>query len=282
MKNGVFINCKYAEVIPNDVMVRFISICYNKFTHVYVVSGCDYKQVFKLGHIRPYNSDDDAPGLYFIKEINNNIRYYSILLNVNDFKCQTQNYNIHVDFKYISIDKNFNEESFINDVDFYINSFYGKKKKLTKKSIVVIDLDDTIINRDGDIIIENFKEYFNIIKRTFDLVVLWSHGCQRHVNHILENALSAYRYEFDMIIVRNSALQVSNKGIGFMLKQANVRFNVEEFTQSLLIDDQSCNYLYDYDYFIHVPKGLSYNRYNKQMWKMLYALQDCVTERLNI
>ena len=282
MKTIAFINFVNVKTVPEIDIYKFITICYKKFTHTYILNGDNYKNMFIKKTCQVKNVDGDNPGLFFIKTIQNNIRCYSMLLNVNDYNNSTEDCKVHIDFKHINMDRNFNACQFKKDINFSLQNFFMKKGPLVKKSIVVIDLDDTIIDRDGNFIIYNFQKYFEILKRTFDLVVLWSHGCQQHVNHIFTTTLRDYKNSFDLIIVRNSSVQLANKGIGYILKLANIKFNVVEFTNSALIDDQACNYMNDYDYFIHVPKSVNAKLFNQRMWGMLYALQDQVTCNLNI
>ncbi len=279
----VFIRFVNNKDIKFEDVQKLITICLNYFTHIYLININKFKKYIPL-KIKVNNAENDLPGIYNIDEINNNIRCYSVQFVINDLEFSVKDENVNINFKHIFMSKNFNFNSFEMEIKFYLNAFFNKPDRypLKKASVLVIDLDDTIINRNGDLIIENFYEYLKIIKRTFTYVVLWSHGCQQHVNHIFQTTLKDYNKSFDMIIAKNSSVQLNNKGIGYLLKVLNEKFNVEELTVSILVDDQKLNYNNDYDYFLHVPKGLTYEAYNKEMWSYLYKIQKKLEQKINI
>ncbi|UVT30847.1 38K protein [Penaeus vannamei nudivirus] len=281
MKQIVFINFVNVQDLNMDDIYNLLMTCFQHFTHMYILHGSFARCFFQDAKRKRVNHEDDLPGIYFIKNIHNNIKCYSMLINVNDFNFVYSNKYTHVDYKNLSVGKNFDFNALSKELSLNLRSFFRTNAN-KKKSIAVIDLDDTIINKNGDFILEPFDKYLATLKNTFDLVVLWSHGCQQHVNHVFSNTLNGYAKEFDMIMVRSSSVQISNKGKGFLLQLMNQAFGVIEFTYSVLIDDQAYNYKNDYDCFIHVPKCLSHKAYNKQMWNMLYKLKNTIDKRLNL
>lgn len=157
----------------------------------------------------------------------------------------------------------------------------------TLHSVIVFDLDDTLIHEDdnttttntnNNIInndttslnkdiheIKTYKnrkiEFVDIVKIVnfarciFDKVILWSHGTTKHVYKMLN--LGKYTNVFDLIISRDNAMPTDicpNKGIGFVLKQMNIHFKTTRITKACLVDNEISNFNNDYDFFIHVTK----------------------------
>ncbi|UVX94914.1 38K protein [Callinectes sapidus nudivirus] len=246
---------------------KILNVCSSIFTHVYIVDP-EFKIQLQSIIFAENNKNEDSPGIYNINIVYNNIKNYSLMLNMNGESNYDETYNTHVDYLNYPISKNFNLSHFMNNLKFRINVFFNRNN-ITEinKSVAVIDLDDTLIDKEGDIIIKHLHKYLTNIKSIFDIIILWSHGCQNHVNHIFENSMAPYRSYFDIIIAKQSSNKTYNKGIGKVLKTLNVNYGICNLSTTLLIDDQSTNFNKDYDYFVHVPK---YSKvFNKRMWRFL-------------
>lgn len=114
-------------------------------------------------------------------------------------------------------------------------------------SVVVWDLDDTIIREDDTI--KCSKEILKQWRSQFDYMVLWSNGSADHVSTQLD------RLEitdlFDMTIALSKFENGgTNKPYGVVLKELNKKFNIPYTTISVLIDDLEENYDDDYDVFV--------------------------------
>ncbi|UBZ25638.1 38K protein [Carcinus maenas nudivirus] len=245
---------------------------YKLFTHIYILKNLS-SQLLKIETLNN-NKNDDPPGLYYINKIYNNIKTYSMLLNLGSFEESNTDstYNVHVDYLYYKITYQFDKKAFINNIKSQLDGFFRQKIEVNSTtSVAILDLDDTIINKNGDVIIKNLHKYLSTIQSMFDIIILWSHGCQSHVNNTFETTLSDYKIYFKDVMARQSSFKLINKGIGRVLKFLNSRYDICELSSTLLIDDQSCNYNKDYDYFIHVPV---YDRlFNVKMWKLLSLIQ---------
>lgn len=210
------------------------------------------------------NKNGDPPGIYNISYINNSVKHYSLKLNIN--KESDESYNVHVDYLDITLNGSFNYEQYESDIQFKINIFH-QHKPCKIASVAVVDLDDTLINENCEILIENLNNYLIIMKRFFDYIIIWSHGNQSHVNYAFNSVLAPYKKYFSDIIARSSQFKSNNKGIGIILRFLNRKYDVCQLSHTMLVDDQSCNYNRDYDYFIHTP--CNDRLYNKRMWTML-------------
>ncbi len=256
------------------LLAELLEICDYYFTHIYIRNLVDDVPVDAHDALTT-NKDSDAPGTYIIKKINNNIKNYSMKLTVTTNAYQEmektadpapKKHNVHVDYKVVVLNKKFNAENFKMDVHAKIAKFF-KPKRYENQSVVVLDLDDTLIDAEGEIIINDLMKFLNLLHRYFNFVILWSHGCQQHVNYIFNTTMKKYQLYFDDVIAKVSTSDLYNKGIGKLLSHLNTKFNVVELGRTLLIDDQLCNYNFDYDYFIHAPSKSE--KHSERMWEML-------------
>ena len=222
-----------------------VKACTDLFDKVYLLGG----EPLTSNHL------NDPDGVYTIEKISNSVKYYSLYLNINGPEDFEQS-DVHVDYLNYKVDKYFKVKQLKDVIQYKLDIFFPKNCPISRteaKSVAVLDLDDTLINSTGEIIINNLHQYLERLRQHFTYIVLWSHGCQRHVNHIFQNNMAPYVQYFNLIITRNSVCQKSKKGIGYILKQLNLKFQTTSLSTTLLIDDQFCNYNSDYDYFIHTP-----------------------------
>ena len=125
---------------------------------------------------------------------------------------------------------------------------------LNNDSLIVFDLDDTLIDEQYNLLSPKMTKILEITKNIFDYVLLWSHGDACHVRHsLVTNKL--HINTFDMIITRGT-LQKDwyNKGLGYVLKEANRTLKIGSLSFSVLADDLLSNWIGDYDCFVLIPK----------------------------
>lgn len=296
MKKYLFIVIQ--DPVGSKLLIKLLKLCRNYFTNIYLKES-PFVNYNKYDNVKIKNRNSDPPGTYIIQYINNNIKCYSLKLTltngtvqdkvtpmeidddlnstlpINDNNIyqspmneeQDNIFNVHVDYKVVKLAKNFNFENLKIDIESKLNSYFKYKPKKSPKSVVVIDLDDTLINKDFEIIIEPLDQYLNVLRQHFDYVVLWSHGCQQHVNHAFSTVMKPYFIYFNDIIAKSASSKIFNKGIGRLLYHLNKKFDVLELNNTLLIDDQLCNYNYDYDFFIHAPHNSDIH--STRMWELL-------------
>lgn len=204
------------------------------------------------------NCDLTNNGIVFIKAISPNINHYSIRFvsdpnqKYNFRKYKT--YGAHVDYYYnterlcdLIVTELFTELS-----DMY--QVFEKNAVLQDCSIIVFDLDDTLIDEKYNLLSPKMPKILGITKNIFDYVLLWSHGDACHVRHsLLTNKL--HENMFDMIITRGT-LQKDwyNKGLGYLLKEANRTLKIGSLSFSVLADDLLSNWIGDYDCFVLIPQ----------------------------
>ena len=286
MKSLVFIDCVIIDptIQQQRLFKKLIDVCQEFFSHIYLVSRnvIKYLDDVEIIHV-PCNKTFDHPGIYYINKINNNIKCYSLKLNVNKDKCnieEDETFHVHVTYKHINLNKTFNFKNFKAELQMNLSLFFRTRKISVKQSssVAVLDLDDTIIDEKGEIIIENLGEYLTILKSLFGYIMLWSHGCQEHVNHIFKNSLAPYKSYFNLIVARSSSFQTKNKGISLVLQYLNTKEGILELDSTILIDDQPFNYNNDYDYFLHVPNK---NKcHSERMWKLLIEVKKEMSQKL--
>lgn len=102
------------------------------------------------------------------------------------------------------------------------------------KSVAVWDLDDTLIDKDGNVLVE--AALFNKHCASFDCNVLWSHGNTQHVEEHVRK-LCQHGIEFDYIISRTEHDTTDKKGGGVLLHYLNQHMNIHGFKELQLIDD---------------------------------------------
>ncbi|UOT91810.1 38K protein [Aratus pisonii nudivirus] len=273
MRNGVFVEY-YTNKKSCKKFQNIIELCNFYFTHIYIISNRIITLNMNEITNKLTNDDLDPSGIYYIEVINNNIKYYSVKLNLNndddDINCHRKN--VHVDYININLDNNYNKNNLNNEIYNNLQIFYKNNKTCKKSSVAVIDLDETIIDSECNIKLDNLHVYLTILNKVFDKVILWSHGCNSHVNHCFSTNLLEYKPYFCSILSKSSKSECKNKGIGFILKHLNLNYDICELKSTILIDDQKTNYNKDYDFFIHAPSSKKY--FNERMWKMLIQVKN--------
>lgn len=255
------------------------------FTHIYVRNiTFPYSDIIHLECNRP----NDAPGIYTIDYVNANIKTYSMNLTVKTRVCSSETgeqmededeswQNTHVDYKTVVLCNNYNYDWLKADIEARLRCFFRNSKFGTlKKSIAVLDLDDTLIDEKYDLIIDNLDQYLMQLKKVYDYIVLWSYGCQQHVNVATSTTLRPYLKFFDCVIARGMSKTTHKKGIGKLLAHLNAKLGVIELGHTLLVDDQKCNYNWDYDYFLHAPSHSKHH--SSRMWTLLFEMMQTIVK----
>lgn len=128
-----------------------------------------------------------------------------------------------------------------------------------EKSIIVFDLDRTLIN-------DNCNEYeyadkmLEYARKTYDLVVLWSHGSPLHVDDNVSKFIRKSNYGdklFDLILRYNGTPSVkANKNLLYIYNY----FPNCIFSNATLVDDSIFNWTPEYNKLIipHCNKTLQY------------------------
>lgn len=147
---------------------------------------------------------------------------------------------------------NDNISALIDAVNKRYDDFYNNIDSI--ESVIVFDLDDTLICDDGRSTVKNLRETLIQFKRQFKRLVLWSHGTSTHVNyHIHYHKISDL---FDLIMSRrNSNMTDHNKGMGAVLRELNRKFSTTKISFSCLVDDQSFNFDKDYTFFAKIDQN---------------------------
>lgn len=151
--------------------------------------------------------------------------------------------------------------------EFFINE--AAQFSQTGASVVVFDLDNTIIDDDDNLLDPDYLLVLKMFKARFHFMVLWSHGSSSHVAEILEKRFPEINGIFDLRISRSNAILDSNlinhrpKGIGYVFQTLNRMFGVTKLSYTCLVDDLSDNCQDDYRFFIQVPTVKPANGYFK-------------------
>lgn len=228
----------------------------NSFGAIFIVGDYENRDIAKSVRKK---CDKYFQGALLISEnYEKNIRHYSCFVVfgnnteiINDKYVYYSCANIHVDYIRSTFDDNYKD--LVANIIKKQEIFHGNKDK--RASVCVFDLDDTLIDFEGNLKSSNIRDVIEYTGDIFDYVVLWTHGSTGHANRYIER----YGFKFDLVISRNDlAPIICNKGIGLVLRELNrardpstgLNCNVTEFTFTCLVDDLKKNYCKDYTYFI--------------------------------
>lgn len=131
------------------------------------------------------------------------------------------------------------------------HSFYNKTVQIRDKTVIVIDLDDTLIDKTNKFLLTDPNKFFKELYRRFDYVVMWSHGNEEHVffNLYTHNI----HEKFDEILYLTADESARPKGFGRILRLLNEKYNVICTKYTFIIDNDTRNHLTDYKYIIKPP-----------------------------
>lgn len=124
------------------------------------------------------------------------------------------------------------------------------------KSIIVFDLDSTLINPEG-CKLEHADEILEHAKRLYDYVILWSHGSPLHVDdnvqkfQINDGAMCGDEI-FDLIL-RNDSTNACAKNLLYLYNY----FTDCRFTRATLMDDSPYNWTPEYSRLIVPDRSLT-------------------------
>lgn len=214
----------------------------------------------------------------FDLEPNYSYTIHIILLNENPADkdgadlCENSMRNVFVDtytYKTVAYDR---EEirKIVESVVILRNRFFNKPSTVTDDTVVVVDLDNTLIDDGGNLIIADINTFFSKLSSYFNRRVLWSHGAESHVKtYVKKYELQKY---FDIIIYRcddetltekGIYLSCQNKGFGKVMNILNNRYNTIQVKYTCLIDDIKENNAGDYTFAIIVPRLTTWCEYEK-------------------
>lgn len=115
------------------------------------------------------------------------------------------------------------------------------------KSIIVFDLDDTLINNNTGKAFKYSHRLLNYAKRAYDLVVLYSHGSSLHVDDKIQQFMTGPNgITFDLVLSNNTMDRRSTKNL---LSLYNY-FPNTRFYKATLVDDSLYNWTPEYEKFI--------------------------------
>lgn len=118
------------------------------------------------------------------------------------------------------------------------------------KSIIVFDLDETLIDDDG-CPLDDVQELLRVARHTYDLMVLYSHGSHLHVD---ESRLGlGFDHWFDLQLSNSDQDHRSSKNLLYLynLFERGIRF-----TEATLVDDSPYNWTPEYTRFVMPARGL--------------------------
>lgn len=122
------------------------------------------------------------------------------------------------------------------------------------KSIVVFDLDETLIDKHGNVL-DYADELLMVARRRYDLVVMYSHGSSLHVDEHAVKVLSRCSrkdFMFDLILSNNMVDKQCQKNLLHLYNY----FPNTRFTVSTLIDDSLYNWTPEYTKLI-IPNNVN-------------------------
>ncbi|ATZ81527.1 38K protein [Drosophila innubila nudivirus] len=138
----------------------------------------------------------------------------------------------------------------IMDSDLYLACEHAKKWAFTitkTKSIIVFDLDDTLINNDTGRPFKCSHKLLKYARDAYDLVVLYSHGSNLHVDDKVQYFITGNNaITFDLILSNNCIDKKSTKNL---LSLYNY-FPQTRFQKPTLVDDSLYNWSPEYEKFI--------------------------------
>ncbi|QLI62421.1 38K [Dikerogammarus haemobaphes nudivirus] len=296
---GKVLKKKQLKIIIKELLklAEYIYIIKNEQLDLLITQVCEFEKIPCLS-IKSNNVEKDSENtVYIIEKITPRLHVYSMRIafdieEIENFEIE-KSYNIHVDYTSIIINLKCIEEK-LKQIDVLKQQFINRVVPFNyKKSVVVFDLDDTIIDKDGSLLFKNVAGIFNELRQVFDFIVLWSHGSFSHVNNALLLTLADVKFDTVIALDKNSFMMNEkfsrNKGLGKVLRILNNEHGVGEFTLTTLVDDQAGNFIGDYDIFLHIPNSINNGDYvldipnkmnnvnrGKQIVLMLKNLKDFV------
>lgn len=136
-----------------------------------------------------------------------------------------------------------------NDIE-TIFDFSRKFKTKITASVLVFDLDDTIIDVNGKLFANDLYPAIQSLRSIYTYIGLWSHGTTNHVFKYIKKIYDTQNVKFDFIISRGDYAR--NKSVAHVLNVLNEQFNVSRLNLSCLVDDKKSNFTEDYTVFVHL------------------------------
>ncbi len=233
------------------------------------------KKLCKIYPTSPTNGYETASGTQFvtiIDRINPRLKSYSCYVkiissnaNVTEMQKISNKCNRFIDYICIKMDnlqqslqvisqmrdKFYYTSKMVDPLAMTQNGLIVNESSQREASVIVFDLDDTLIDGNNRALLIDLQHFVTFMKRMFTFVVMWSHGTCEHVHKNLKkhNIESC----FDMVIARTYDEDTKNKGLGYVFRALNKQFRVTSLTYTALVDDLPTNYTNDYDFYLQVP-----------------------------
>lgn len=166
---------------------------------------------------------------------NKEITMYNISSKAPRYVLWTKNDTIPICATCVDRIDEYNISEAILRITDWANSMYIN----SSKSIIVFDLDDTLIDKENKKL-QGTDELLQYARKHYDLLVLWSHGSELHV----DEQILQFDTKFDLILNNKTTFsKLSAKNLLYLYNYfPNVTFN-----KAILIDDSVYNYCPEYD-----------------------------------
>lgn len=282
---SIFIS--FNDNVRKATIRNLLKLCIKNYKYIYIIKNDNIKNkldnivlkdVYNFKEQISNNQDhDNRNTIIMIDKINPKIHIYShrvgINENVESFNIE-KNYNVHVDYTNLKgIIKLSDMQSILIKTKVFLNNVTPFDYE---KSVIVFDLDDTLVAKDGCIMFKNMSKIIHSLRDCFDLIVLWSHGNNRHVTNNLLVKLKDIKFDSVIVLDKNAILDgeyyAHNKGVGKLFNVINREHGVGKLKLTALVDDQAGNFIGDYDLFSHIPN--SYNDDGKQIINLLQETKE--------
>lgn len=294
MDCAVFIS--FNDAVKKRVIDDLLSLVLRFYNYIYILNNANLiakfnpiiqKHNYNIKQLRSNSTEGDSKNtINFITIINPKIHIYShrVAIGCDSVYFEHEKHlNVHVDYTNIY---NTNSISDLNQIIIKTNIFINQIKPFDyEKSVIVFDLDDTLISKNGCILFNNMPKIINGLRQVFDLVVLWSHGNNSHVSSTLMLQLKDVKFDSVIVLDENSKLDgnvyAHNKGVGKLFRVINREHGVGKLKLTVLVDDQAGNFIGDYDLFSHIPNTINGNDREVQIVKLINTTKNMVYKMIN-
>lgn len=143
-------------------------------------------------------------------------------------------------------------EKFLSDIVNVIST-YSPTVEQKSATVVVFDLDDTIITPEYKLFYNEILLDLEQFREIFDYIVLWTHGTEDY----LARRMRDINFNFDIMMSRKRDIDdppQMNKGLSAVLRCLNEKYNVKTIKYAVLVDDKLENYNQDYDFMLLIDK----------------------------
>jgi len=126
---------------------------------------------------------------------------------------------------------------------------YMHISKILHVSVIVFDLDQTLITNSGDDFLENYECVLNCAREKFHYVILWSHGDSLHV----DTYVSRMNFKFDLVLSKDKNNSQSCKNILYLYNYFGPEIRI---LYAVLVDDSPYNWSPEYNAMVVPIRGI--------------------------